>query len=73
VPPNGPYEGWVNWTPFTYPFNLTLQPAISVPCGFTSDGLPIGLQLVGPVGGDSLVLRAARAIERVLPFVPPPL
>jgi aspartyl-tRNA(Asn)/glutamyl-tRNA(Gln) amidotransferase subunit A len=73
VPPDGSYEGWVNWTPFTYPFNLTLQPAISVPCGFTQAGLPIGLQLVGPVGADTLVLRAARAIERVLPFVAPPL
>jgi aspartyl-tRNA(Asn)/glutamyl-tRNA(Gln) amidotransferase subunit A len=73
VPPDGPYEGWVNWTPFTYPFNLSLQPAISVPCGFTQAGLPIGLQLVGPVGADARVLRAARAIERVLPFVATPL
>ena len=37
----------VSWTPFTYPFNVTGQPAASVPCGFASDGLPVGLQIVG--------------------------
>src|SRR5262249_40338463 len=56
-------ERWVDWTPFTYPFNLTRQPAASVPCGFTPDGLPVGLQIVGPLHGDALVLRAARAFE----------
>jgi aspartyl-tRNA(Asn)/glutamyl-tRNA(Gln) amidotransferase subunit A len=73
VPPDGPYEGWVNWTPFTYPFNLSLQPAISVPCGRTGAGLPVGLQLIGAVGEDARVLRAARTVESALPFVPPPL
>jgi len=54
---------------FTYPFNLTKQPAISVPAGFTSAGLPVGLQIVGPrLHGDALVLRAARAFERARPF-----
>ncbi|MEO8546106.1 MAG: amidase [Burkholderiaceae bacterium] len=53
----------LGWTPFSYPFNLTQQPACTVPCGFTADGLPIGLQLVGPMFGDALVLRAARAYE----------
>ena len=57
----------LGWTPFTYPFNLTQQPAISVPCGLTSDGLPIGLQIVGPMFGDALVLRAARAFESTQP------
>src|SRR5205823_10483084 len=53
----------LGWTPFSYPFNLTQQPACSIPCGLTSTGLPIGLQIVGPMFGDPLVLRAARAYE----------
>jgi aspartyl-tRNA(Asn)/glutamyl-tRNA(Gln) amidotransferase subunit A len=56
-------DDWTTWTPFTYPFNLTQQPAASVPCGFTADGLPVGLQIVGPMHADALVLRAARAFE----------
>jgi aspartyl-tRNA(Asn)/glutamyl-tRNA(Gln) amidotransferase subunit A len=59
---------WTDWTPFTYPFNLTQQPAASVPCGFTKDGLPVGLQIVGPRYADALVLRAARAFESARPF-----
>ncbi|MEV6635910.1 amidase [Actinoplanes sp. NPDC051470] len=55
---------WTSWTPYTYPFNMTQQPAASVPCGFTSGGLPTGLQIVGPRHADALVLRAARAYER---------
>ena len=55
---------WTSWTPYTYPFNMTQQPAASVPCGFTSAGLPVGLQIVGPRHADALVLRAARAYER---------
>jgi len=55
---------WTDWTPFTYPFNLTQQPAMSVPCGFTKDGRPVGLQIVGPWYREDLVLRAARAYER---------
>ena len=53
----------LGWTPFSYPFNLTQQPASTVPCGLTSAGLPIGLQFVGPMFGDALVLRASRAYE----------
>jgi len=49
------------------PFDLTGQPAISVPCGFSAKGGPIGLQIVGPFGSDALVLRAARAFERANP------
>lgn len=56
-------EDWTSWTPYTYPFNMTQQPAASVPCGFTSAGLPVGLQIVGPRHADALVLRAARAYE----------
>ena len=54
----------IDWIPFTFPFNLTRQPAATVPCGFTADGLPVGLQIVGPQYSDHLVLRAARAFEQ---------
>ncbi|WP_198169704.1 amidase [Agromyces laixinhei] len=64
---------WTEWTPFTYPFNLTQQPAISVPCGLTRDGMPIGLQLVGPRHSDALVLRAAAAYAAAAPFGVPPM
>jgi aspartyl-tRNA(Asn)/glutamyl-tRNA(Gln) amidotransferase subunit A len=53
----------LGWTPFSYPFNLSQQPAISLPCGLTREGLPMGVQLVGPMFGDALVLRAAKALE----------
>lgn len=59
---------WAAWTPFTYPFNITGQPAASVPCGFTSDGLPVGLQIVGRRFEDALVLRAAAAFEAARPW-----
>lgn len=66
--PNGwPGRRWMTWTPFTYPFNLTQQPAISVPCGMTTSGLPIGLQLVSAKYRDALVLRAAHAYESSSP------
>ncbi|WP_329067963.1 amidase [Streptomyces sp. NBC_01429] len=53
---------WTSWTPFTYPFNLTQQPAVSVPCGVDGDGLPIGVQIVAARHGDALVMRAAHAL-----------
>jgi aspartyl-tRNA(Asn)/glutamyl-tRNA(Gln) amidotransferase subunit A len=59
---------WINWAPFSNPFNLTQQPAASVPCGLTAAGLPVGLQIVGPMHGDALVLRAARAFETARPW-----
>ncbi len=52
-----------SWTATLYPFNWAQQPAVTVPCGLTSDGLPIGLQVVGAKHRDALVLRAARAFE----------
>src|SRR5581483_5233135 len=54
--------------PFTFPFNLTGQPAITVPCGFTSEGLPVGLQIVGRWHADSTVLRAAACFEAAQPW-----
>lgn len=61
----------LGWTPFSYPFNLTQQPACTIPCGLTTGGLPIGLQFVGPMFGDALVLRAARAYEAMHPIPRP--
>jgi aspartyl-tRNA(Asn)/glutamyl-tRNA(Gln) amidotransferase subunit A len=66
-------ESMLGWTPFSYPFNLTQQPACSIPCGLTKAGLPIGLQFVGPMFGDALVLRAARAYETLRPIARPKL
>jgi aspartyl-tRNA(Asn)/glutamyl-tRNA(Gln) amidotransferase subunit A len=56
------------WIPFTYPFNVTGQPAASVPAGFTASGLPIGLQIVGRRFADAAVLRASAAFERLRPW-----
>ncbi|MCC7367510.1 MAG: amidase [Chloroflexi bacterium] len=53
---------------FTYPFNLTNQPAATVPCGFTSEGLPVGLQIVGRWHADATVLRAAACFEAAQPW-----
>ena len=58
---------WPNWTPFSFPFNLTQQPAASVPCGRTREGLPVGLQIVGRHYDDWGVLQAARAYEGIDP------
>lgn len=53
-----------NWFPWTMPFNMTGHPAVSMPCGFGADGLPIGLQLVGQFRGDAELLRACAVFER---------
>ena len=58
----------LQWTPFTYAINLTGQPAVSVPCGWTENDLPVGLQIVGPRFSDALVLRAASAVEQLQPW-----
>jgi aspartyl-tRNA(Asn)/glutamyl-tRNA(Gln) amidotransferase subunit A len=73
VPPGNAMKRWWEWSPFTYPFNLTQQPAATVPCGFASNGLPVAMQLVGAKFQDSKVLRAARAYEQLRPFRMPPL
>ncbi len=62
VPEGFADEDW-SWCPYTYPWNMTGQPAASVPIGFTRDGLPVGVQIVGRIGGEADVLRAAAAIE----------
>ncbi len=61
-------NAWMAWTPFTFPFNLTQQPAASVNCGFTKDGLPVGLQIVGRMFDDAGVLAASAAYEAIDPF-----
>lgn len=58
----------LGWMPFTYPFNLTGQPAASVPAGFTADGLPVGLQIVGRRHADRTVLAACAAYESACPW-----
>jgi Asp-tRNA(Asn)/Glu-tRNA(Gln) amidotransferase A subunit family amidase len=58
----------IAWFPFTYPFAMMGLPAISVPCGFTRDGLPVGLQIVGRRLADATVLRAAGAFEAIAPW-----
>lgn len=68
VPEDWPNTRWPTWTPFTYPFNMTGQPALSVPCGFDGEGLPIGLQLVGACYNDALVLRAGHAYQQAFPL-----
>ena len=59
---------WARWTPFTYPFNITGNPAASMPCGFSPDGLPIGLQVVGPRFADADVLQFCAAFEALAPW-----
>lgn len=59
----------LDWIPFTWPFNLTGQPAASVPCEWTDDGLPVGLQIVGRRFDDVTVLKAAAAFEQAAPWI----
>jgi aspartyl-tRNA(Asn)/glutamyl-tRNA(Gln) amidotransferase subunit A len=62
------YGPTLAWSPFTYPFNLTGEPAITVPCGLSSAGLPVGLQIVGPRFAEGRVLRAGAAFESAQPW-----
>lgn len=73
VPPNSELKRWWQWSPFTYPFNLTQQPAACMPCGFDSRGLPVAMQIVGARFTDAKVLRACRAYEQAHPIRTPPL
>ena len=62
------------WYPYTHPFNLTGHPAITLPSGFHSDGLPTGLQIIGPYASDFEVLRCGRIFEIAQPWadrIPP--
>ncbi len=68
VPAGWPSARWTSWSPYSYPFNMTQQPAATVPAGLSSGGLPIGLQVVGPRHADATVLRACRAFEQARPW-----
>ena len=63
----------LGWTPFTFTFNLSRNPAASIPCGLTNSGLPIGLQIVGAHYMDATVLRAAHAFEQEVGVFSPPM
>jgi len=73
VPPGHAGRNAVDWSYFTYPFNLTGHPAASFPVGFDAEGLPIGLQIVGPLDGEGAILRVASALERLRPIPMPQL
>jgi aspartyl-tRNA(Asn)/glutamyl-tRNA(Gln) amidotransferase subunit A len=62
------FDRWNDAVPFTVPFNLTGQPAASVPAGLDSNLLPVGLQIVAPKFAEFRILAAAAAFERVNPF-----
>lgn len=66
VPPGSGMTRWPQWAGFSFPFNMTGQPAISVPVGHTAAGLPVGLQIVGPRHADDLVLALGRFVEWLL-------
>lgn len=69
VPPGGEIDAqlpWITWTPYTYPFNISGQPAISIPIGLGGGGLPVGVQIVGPWSADLLVLDFAARCESAL-------
>ncbi|MFX0100226.1 MAG: amidase family protein, partial [Candidatus Hodarchaeota archaeon] len=65
---NGKMVSPTAWMPFTFPFNFTGHPAATVPSGFTSDGLPIGMQIIGRRFDELTVLRAAKAFENLAPW-----
>jgi aspartyl-tRNA(Asn)/glutamyl-tRNA(Gln) amidotransferase subunit A len=65
--PQHPWD-WLMWAEFSYPFNLSGNPAASIPCGFTPGGLPVGLQIVGKRFDDLGVLQASTAFERARPW-----
>ena len=61
VPPTG-------WQPNTWPFNLTGQPAASIPCGWSKEGLPIGMQIIGHRFDELRVLQVSQAFEEIAPW-----
>ncbi len=67
IPENN--DNWNTTVCFTAPFNITGNPAISIPCGFSKSGLPVGLQIIGNYGCDNTVLNLARAFEKETGFV----
>ena len=68
TPPGLEARNIVSWVYYTYPFNLTGQPAASIPAGFTAAGLPVGLQMVAGINREVDILRAAAAFEQAAPW-----
>jgi aspartyl-tRNA(Asn)/glutamyl-tRNA(Gln) amidotransferase subunit A len=65
TPDKARFPRWYDWTPFSWPFNLSRQPGASVPCGL-AEGLPVGLQIIGPLFREDLILRASRIVEKAI-------
>ncbi len=65
---NGEGVGPTAWMPFSFPFNMTGNPAASIPCGWSKDGLPIGMQIVGPKFDELTVLQVSKAFEEIAPW-----
>lgn len=68
IPPQLAESNIVSWQYYTYPFNLTGQPAASIPVGFTAAGLPVGLQMVARINHETDIFRAAAALESARPW-----
>jgi Asp-tRNA(Asn)/Glu-tRNA(Gln) amidotransferase A subunit family amidase len=68
VPPEWEDRNPVSWVYYTYPFNVTGQPAASIPAGFTNAGLPVGLQMVARINSETDIFRAAAAFEEAFPW-----
>lgn len=64
--PNSKFESWWDWTPFTWPFNMSRNPAVSVPAGLSDSGLPVGVQLVGRWYDEATLLRASAPLQQAL-------
>ncbi|WP_022729349.1 amidase [Fodinicurvata sediminis] len=67
VPDNWESDDWLTWANYCHPFNLTQQPAISVPCGYDESGLPVGVQIVAQRFNDRIALKVAQIIEHAFP------
>lgn len=65
APDGWPSDLWTSWTPYTYVFNMTQQPALSLPCGLTSTDRPVSLQIIGPRHADARVLQAGHAYQQL--------
>jgi aspartyl-tRNA(Asn)/glutamyl-tRNA(Gln) amidotransferase subunit A len=66
VPEDAGLHRWTEWAAFSYPVNLSQQPAAVTCCGFTPDGLPVGVQIIGARGADARVLSAADVLETAI-------